>query len=185
LDALLNDTKYTNVNRDILYALGFPLLLIAGEAERTGTSAPEFATLSPVRSMESFRDKIIEVIKDIVEKVSDKNGFKSVPGVRFAPLNLQAFADFMTALSALYTSGNLSREDYAAYLGYDWTEQMDKKEAEQKVLKEKELGEFAPAQFSPAPGVPGTTPQGQPENPSPKPAPKPAPKATPAKKPAK
>lgn len=158
-DVLLDDKKYAEVNKDILMALGTSKTLLIGEAEKTGTSSPELSTVSAVKTMENMRDKILIVLKDICSEISRRNDIPNRPKVRFAPLNLAQFVDFATALTDLYSSGNVSRHSYSKYFGYDWDDEMDIKEKEQKVLEEKKLGEFAPAPFSPAPtgGNPATT----------------------------
>ena len=158
VDVLLDDTKYLEVNKDIIMALGVAKTLLVGEAERSNTSDPELSTVSAVKTMENFRNYILKVIRQICIDVSTRNKLSSAPVVRFKPLNLVQFKEFALALEGLYASGNLSREEYAEYFGYDWNDSMDAKEEEQKILKKKKLGEFAPAQFSPAPGAPGTNP---------------------------
>jgi hypothetical protein len=156
--ALLDDAKYNSVNEDIIYALGFPTALIAGESRNHGSGDPVLNTKSPESMMESIRNKILPVIKSIAYEVSKRNKLTNVPGVEFTPLNMVQFKDFIAALGLLYTAGNLSRESYANFMGYDINDELDKKEAEQKILKEKQLGEFAPAPFSNAPAVPGQAP---------------------------
>jgi hypothetical protein len=165
-EALLDDKKYSEVNKDILLALGVSKTLLTGEAERTGASDPELSTVSAVKTMENFRDKIITVLKDICREIADRNSLKSVPEVKFRPLNLAQFQSFSSALADLYSSGNVSRHEYANYFGYDWDDEMDLKEKEDKVLKEKKIGPFAPAPFSPPPGGGDTNPDGSPKKPA-------------------
>lgn len=154
-EALLSDSKYKDINQDIIFALGLPRILLVGETERSSTSEPEFAMMSPQRMMESFRDKIIEVIKNIVREVAESNNFKSTPNVEFKPMNLVSFAEFAKALLELYSTGNISRESLDAFFGFTFNDEMDKKESENKLLKEKNLEEFAPKPFSPKPEIPG------------------------------
>jgi len=165
-EALLDDKKYSNINQEIIFALGFPRILITGESERTGTSDPQFAMMSPIKTMENFRDKIQIVLQYIIDEVARTNNFKYNPTVSFMPINLNAFKEYFEALSLLYNTGNISRETYADALGIKWEDEMYRKVEENKLLKEKELGEFAPQAFSPQPGVPG---EGTPAN-TPKPA---------------
>lgn len=158
-EALLNDAKYVDVNRDIITALGFPKILSTGETEKSNASDPEFAIIAPEKMMLNFRDKILEILKKIVYDVAKANNFDNVPTIKFSPINLNKYSDFITAMTKLYDTGNVSREAFADIFGYVWKDEMDKKEQEQKVLEEKELGEFAPNAFSPAPTVPGSQPQ--------------------------
>ena len=154
--ALLDETKYSSVNRDIIYALGLPQILIVGETERSAAGGNnELALFSPQKTMENLRNKILNVIKDICYEVSSRNNFKTTPNVEFAPLNLVEFSAYTAALKDLYDTGNISRSTYSKYFGYSFDDEMELKEKENKVLKEKELGEFAPRPFSPTPGTPG------------------------------
>lgn len=159
ISALLNEAKYNDVNADIFFSLGFPRILTTGETERSGSSNPEFASLSPVKSMEEIQDEIIIIINKIIKTVSNLNGFKSIPYAKFDEINLHAFADFINGLSTLYNTGNISREHYASAFGFDWKEEMNIKSEENKLMEELKVGEFAPQPFSPQP----TTPGGQPE----------------------
>jgi hypothetical protein len=151
IDALINDGKYSDINQEIIFALGIPRILITGETERTGSSDPEFALMSPEKTMESFRNKILTVLRSVVNKVAKENNLKSVPTIKFAPLNLVPFAEFATALTNLYNTGNISRTAYDKYFGFNFNDEMDVKEEENKLLKSKGLEEFAPQPFSPKP----------------------------------
>ncbi len=154
-EALLNDTKYVNVNADIIAGLGFPKILSTGETERSNSSDPEFAVIAPEKMMDNFREKILTVLKRIVYDVAMENRLSNVPTIKFKPINLNKFKDFATIILSLYETGNISREALDDIFGYVWKDEMDKKEDEQKVLKDKQLGEFAPMAFSPTPNVPG------------------------------
>jgi hypothetical protein len=151
IDALLDDTKYKSVNSDIFFALGMPNILITGETERSQTSNSADATISPVKTMNVLRRKIIRVIRLIVEDIAEENGFKEVPEVYFAPMNLYRFETFIEALRALYDTGNLSREDFAAEFGKNIEEQFQKRADEDKVMKKLGIQEFAPVPHSNAP----------------------------------
>jgi hypothetical protein len=154
-EILLNEKKYDDINQEILFGLGFPRVLITGESARSGTSDPELATLAPVKTMENFRNKIIEVIRDICTEVSLRNNFKSAPMVEFAMLNLHAFADFLTGLEKLYNASALSRTDLARVLGYDFLDQLEKLDKENQELAKRGLPTVGPNPFgSPATNTP-------------------------------
>jgi hypothetical protein len=152
VEALLDEKKYANVNQDIIYSLGFPRILITGESEKTGTSDPQYAMMSPSRTMENFRKKILEVIKNIVYQISTLNGLKAVPTVEFKPLTLFDHEMLLKSLADLYGTGNISRTTYANALGYTWNDEMDLREKEIKVMEEKGIPEFAQKPFSNQPG---------------------------------
>jgi hypothetical protein len=152
VDVLLNDAKYKDINQDIIFAMGFPKILITGETEKANTSDAQFASISPVKTMDNFRRKIRDILQAIVNEIANLNNFKTAPEIDFKPLQLIEFKTFIDAVSVLYQSGNISRESYADILGFNWKDEMDAKIEEQKVLEDSGLPEFAPQAFSPAPG---------------------------------
>jgi len=156
--ALLKDTnKYDDINQEILFGLGFPRVLITGESQRTGTSDPEIALISPVKTLESMRRKIIRVIRDIVRTVAIENNFKA-PRVDFRSLNLHAFKDFMDVLSKLYDSSAISRTTLADAVGLDITDELDKLEFEKTELESRGLSGVGVQPFS-SPGLNNTNQQ--------------------------
>ena len=157
--ALLDDIKYKNVNADIFNALGFPKILVTGESERTQSSEAEIALISPTITMNNLRDRIIVILRKVIEKVAKDNKFTKVPEIVFSPMNLQAFSDYLDALMALYDTGNLSREDYLKIItNLDFKEQMQKRKNENTMMMEMKVPEFAPQPHS---NTPGTGSEGQ------------------------
>ena len=152
VEALLNQEKYIDVNNDIIFALGFPRILITGESERSNSSDPHYATISPVKTMESFRWEIREVLQKIVNRVSIDNNLSSAPTINFAPLQLAEFDVFVSGLMDLYSTGNLSRKSYANVFGFDIEDELKQRAEENKLLKKLELEDFAPRPFTPPPG---------------------------------
>jgi len=152
-EALLNEGKYKDINEDIIFALGFPRTLIVGESERSGTSNPEYAAMSPVKTMENFREKILEVLKYVVTEVSERNKFKAVPNIVFAPINLHDFKTYVEGLDKLFQSGALSREDYAKPFGFEFSDQFEKRMKEQKELEKAGVSEYGASPFSKKPEV--------------------------------
>lgn len=163
MDILQSDVKYKEINQDIFFGLGFPRILITGETERSGSSNPDIASLSPIKTMRNIQQKILFIIRGITNEIAKLNGLKSSPTVKFKPINLASFRDFVTGMQSLYDSGNISRHSYTDAFGYDWDDETDLRESEQDILKEKGLEEFSPQPFSPKPGVPGKAPMGQPK----------------------
>lgn len=143
-DALLNTEKYRSVNDDILVALGFPRILITGEAERSQASDASYATSSPVKTMETIRSKILVILNYVSKQITKLNNFKSAPIIRFRPLQLAEYSTFMAAVTQLYQSGNLSRASYAELMGYNWEDEIEKRIEEEKDLKDSGIAEFAP-----------------------------------------
>lgn len=141
-ETLLNVEKYNDINQEILFGLGFPRILITGEAQKSGTSNSEIATLSPIKTAESFRTKIIEVIRGICVEISKRNGFNSVPEVSFKAINLTQFRDILQGLIQLYESAAISRTSLGKEFGYDFDVEVDLMEKEMNALKDRGLPEF-------------------------------------------
>ncbi len=141
-EALLNVEKYNDINQEILFGLGFPRVLITGEAQKSGTSDSEIATLSPLKTAEGFRRKIVEVLQDICTEVSKRNGFTSVPRVSFTAINLHKFQDFLNGLRMLWDSAAISRTSLGQQFGYDFDTEVEKMAEEMNTLRENGLPEF-------------------------------------------
>jgi len=164
--ALLSDKKYADINQDIFFSLGFPRILTTGETERTGSSDPEFASISPVKSMENMRNKILKVIKGIIKDVAESNRLSDIPKVRFGEINLHSFATFVEGMVKLYETANISRTSFAGQFGYTWEEEVKQKALENDLMKKLGVEEFAPVSFSPQPqgGNNNQNPETNPEN---------------------
>lgn len=151
LDALVNSTKYEEINLDILQSLGFPKILITGEVQRTGTTDADMAILSPLKTMEFIRRKLIGIVKEIVRQVADQNGFTEAPKVEFNPINLVGFKDFIDGLRLLYESGNLSRTEYSEAFGKDFDSTIRQLVKDNELMQETGASEFAPLPHSNTP----------------------------------
>jgi hypothetical protein len=158
IDALLSDTKYDAVNKDILTGLGFPRILVTGETERSFTSDPEIATLSPLNTLRVMREKLLPIVKTVYTEMQARNRvITALPEIKFKPINLMSLKVFYEGLAELYASGNLSRQSYAEAYGYDLQSELQKREEEQEVIEEMGLQEFAPVPHSNEPGQTGKT----------------------------
>lgn len=157
VEMLLSETKYKEVNQEIIFALGFPRTLISGESERSNAADPEYASIAPVKTMENFRNKILNVLNNIVYEIATRNGFSSVPDISFKPINLYDFQTFLQALQILLDTGSLSRESLGNIFGYSFKDELEKRAEEQKLLEESGVPEFQPTPNSRAPEIPGNT----------------------------
>jgi hypothetical protein len=165
---LLDDTKYKSVNQDIGVALGFPRILVTGETERTQTSDPEIATISPLNTMERIREAIFPIVERIIDTIVVENKLGGQPELAWQPVNLMAMSDFVSGIQELYVSGNLSRESFAKVFGFDLFEELLKRAEENDMLKELKLEEFAPVPHSNQPEGGGQTRKPAPKKPAPK-----------------
>ena len=165
-EALLSDSKYKEVNRDIFYGLGFPAILATGETERTGSSDAEYAMLSPTQTMEVYRRKIIGVLDGVVAETLKQNGMKGTTELRFKPINLSSFRFFVDAMIKLYETGNISKETFVEQFGMNYSDEFERRENEKEMMDDSDLEEFPEQPFSKPAGT-------QPVKPAVKPKPKP------------
>lgn len=140
---LLNADKYDTVNQDIMVALGFPRILITGETERSFSSDPQIATISPIQTMEGLQRDILPIAERIFLEMYEHNAvISSIPKLKFKSINLMSLQLLYEGLQNLYEFGILSREDYAESFGYELSEQVDKQVEEDALYKEKNIEPF-------------------------------------------
>jgi len=156
--ALLDEKKYIEINQDIFFALGFPRILTTGETQRSQSSDPEFATISPTKTMENIQKKLIGILEDIVYNIAKRNKFKGVPDVSFSKINLNKLEDFTAAWVELYGTGNISRDTFVEAFGYDFTEEINKRKDEEDYMEELGVPSFPAVPFSPQPESPNSDP---------------------------
>ena len=151
ISALIDDSKYYNVNQDIFLGVGFPKILTTGETERTQTSNAEFAMISPTKTMENIQRQLINIAKNIMFEIYKRNNLKDFPKIKFNKINLNALEMFARAMSSLYDTGNLSRTSYLNEFGYNFEEEMNRRMKEQELMEDLGLSDFAPMPYSPQP----------------------------------
>jgi len=161
-EILLSDAKYSDINQEILFGLGFPQSLITGETKRSGAGDVEMSLVSPIKTMESYRLALTPVLQQICYDMAEKNGMKNAPTVSFAPINLHKFTDFVDALKSLYEVSAVSRTTFAGYLGRDFETEVDLLESEVNLLKSKNLPIFGETPNSRNPNDTGNTQDTQP-----------------------
>lgn len=171
MNILKENARYSDINEEILFGLGFPRILITGEASKTGTSDAELAILSPVKTMESLRRKLLKVVRDVFKNVAKENNFK-IPYVTFKALNLHNFVEFMNSLEKLYNMSGVSRTSVADYLGFDFSDEVDVLEQENKEIEKRGLSPFGEQPFSRDPNKEQQPADQEAEPPADKPKPK-------------
>jgi hypothetical protein len=150
-EALLDEGKYKNINNDIAVGLGFPRILITGETEKSFTSDADVATISPVHTMKRLQEALLPIAKKILDIIVEENNLGGEAQIKFKSISMMGVKEFVAGLAELYTTGNLSRDDYDAAFGYDIYEQLDKRKEEKNALKERGLDEMQEVPFSPKP----------------------------------
>lgn len=143
VEALLDEQKYAGVNQDIIFGMGFPRILITGETEKSSTSQPQYATMSPVKTLEKLRGYVLRVLNSIVDEIFEENKFKGETELSFKPINLVSFGDLVTGLAKLYDTQNISRTSFAEAFGYDYEEELGEIQKEEETLEEMGMDEIS------------------------------------------
>lgn len=158
LEALIDDKKYSEVNEDIFLSLGFPRILTTGESLRTGTSDPEYATLSPVKTMLNMQKKLLFIVNGIIKDVAKLNNLSETPNASFKPISIVSFKNFVDGLRNLYDTSNISRSTYAEAFGYNFEEEARKLKEDTTLVNSLGIDPFAPKPHSNQPGQGDTKP---------------------------
>ena len=155
---LLNQEKYSAVDDDIISAFGFPRTLITGETLRSNVAGgSDFATFSPVATMEVIRDIIIEWTKELYKEIRDKNKFSNYPIPQFKPMRLYKLEDLNLVGQALYQEGTMSRTSRLEMVGHDIDTEVERKKSEDTMYKEMGIDAAPVMPFSsPSIGNPST-----------------------------
>ena len=147
--ALLNREKYTIVEDDIIAAFGFPRTLITGETLRSNVAGgSDFAAFSPIATMETIRDRLLEWLKAMYKEIKERNEFKNVPIPQFTPMRLYKLLDLNLIGQSLYMEGNISRKSRQELVGLDFDTELERKAEEEKKMKELGLPDAPVLPFS-------------------------------------
>lgn len=147
--ALLNQDKYREVNEELQDGLGFPQILLNGQARATG-NAGEVSTWAIQPQMEELRTMLLEwMVDNIYHPAAEYNKFRQIPDPEFKPLKLQDAVKTAAVFQQLFTEGNISRttRDEMAGLDFETETELMRDEAEYA----KDLPAFTPMPYSPAP----------------------------------
>jgi hypothetical protein len=148
-EAMLNEDKYREVNDDIISSFGFPRTLITGETLRSNVQGgSDFAAFSPLATMETIRDILLEWTKGLYKEVKEQNRFSNMPIPMFSPMRLYRLLDINVIGQSMYQEGNLSRRTRMEMVGTDFDTEVERMEQENKVYREKNLLGAPPLPYS-------------------------------------
>lgn len=143
IKALLDNKKYDPVNNDILFALGFPRIMLTGETSRTGTSSAEFALLSPAETIRATRESLLSWPKRLYKDMKEKNNFENLPRPEFAELRLYDLEKIIRISDLLYERGVLSKSTLARLGGFDFEgTELPARERETEFFNNSDVPEF-------------------------------------------
>lgn len=144
IDTLLNTDKYAQLNQEILYGLGFPKFLVMGEKDKSNTGSTGSALLSPLNSMKALRKDFEDYLNYLFREVAAKNAIRTVPTVKFAPLDLIEMQDLLQVAQTLEEKQIISRTNIAKLAGFDFVaEQLIRRDEDELLerLAPKNVGE--------------------------------------------
>lgn len=157
-ETLLSEEKYRNVNMDILFALGFPRVLIIGETERTGTATTEFSLFGPAETLRDMRSKLLEIITILYKEILERNPvLKSAPQPAFTPMRLHDVQKTSMIAKDAYDRGIISKTSYALMVDEDYNKEMEYMVEERARGEELGIPEYPEVPYSPKPTQPGAT----------------------------
>ena len=147
--AMLNREKYSSVEDDIIAGLGFPRTLITGETLRSNVAGgSDFAAFSPIATMETIRDRLLEWTKALYKEIQEKNHFVNRPLPAFSPMKLYKLLDLNTIGESLYSEGSLSRQTRLEMQGLDLETEVERRKEEDEIWKENGLTDAPALPFS-------------------------------------
>lgn len=136
MDALLNTDKYTQLNQEILYGLGFPKFLVTGEKDKSNSGTAGSALLSPLNSMKAMRKDFEDFLNQLFREMAQRNNIKAPPVIKFAPLDLIEMDDLLNVAQTLEDKGIISRTNIAKLAGFDFTAEQHLRLREEELLTE-------------------------------------------------
>ncbi len=155
--AMLNREKYSSVEDDIIAGLGFPRTLITGETLRSNVAGgSDFAAFSPIATMETIRDRLLEWTKVLYKEIQEKNHFANRPLPAFSPMKLYKLLDLNTIGESLYSEGSLSRQTRLEMQGLDLETEVERRKEEDAIWEKEGLTDAPALPFS-SPRI-GTSP---------------------------
>ena len=150
-EAMLSQEKYTAVNQDIFFALGFPRILVSGETLKSATSSAEYAMFSPAESIKRMREDILTWVDELLNEIQKRNNLKNRVNVRFEEIRLYDMEKIADIASVLYDNNALSLTSLAQSAGYDFDKEIVMKSRERDLMEEYDIPEFPSKPFSPQP----------------------------------
>ncbi len=168
VDALLDEKKYSQINNDILYALGLPAIITMGENQRSASSQAEFALLPPTETLKSLRRDLEPFIYFIYDSMKEQNKFNNTPAPAFSPIKLYDPAKIASVGESYYQNGNLSATSWLDLADFDFDNEQILRKHEKEVKTELGLDEQPKVPYgSPNIGGPKNTPneENKPKNP--------------------
>lgn len=138
-ESLLSETKYSEPNREIFFALGFPRIWTNGETEKSNAADNALAAVGPISTINEIRDQVLTWVKAFYERLAELNNFDRIPEPYFSAINLSDVANLIQYADAFYQSGAISLDTMASLYNTDYETEVEQRKYEQETEKELNL----------------------------------------------
>lgn len=149
VDQILGPEKYTQVNKDILFGLGIPEVLLGGEGANFSNSWIQLKTI--IEKLEFIRQKIVEWMQEEFDIVAKGMGFVKPAKARFGKMDLQDENVTKKLIVGLMDRGIISVETVLKTYGEDYLVEIERIVRENKEFEDKGLEKHNPLNSDPDP----------------------------------
>jgi hypothetical protein len=128
----LNDSKYSQINKDIAASLGMPSVLING-GDESGRFANAWASIvALIERLDAGRDQVLRWQETEYRLIAEENNIIEIPSVEFERMNLREEKVYKDLLLQQYDRGLLDRHRVLEEGGFDYDQVKTQKELEKK-----------------------------------------------------
>lgn len=138
-EALLDEKKYGEPNREIFFALGFPRIWVNGETEKSNAADNNLASIGPLAMINDLRSTILQWVKWFYSELAELNGFDRIPDVKFTDISMSDVTALIQYAVTMFEAGAISRETLAGFYGKDY-----EGEYEQRLVEKEKEDELQP-----------------------------------------
>lgn len=160
VDKILGPEKYTQVNKDILFGLGIPEVLLGGEGANFSNSWIQLKTI--VEKLEFIRQKIVEWMQEEFDLIARGMGFPKPAKARFGKMDLQDENITKKLIVGLMDRGIVSVETVLKTYGEDYLVEIERISRENQELEKLGIEKHNPLEKQDKEGDPENDGPGRP-----------------------
>lgn len=134
LEKILGSEKYERVDRDILFGLGIPEVLLGGKGSNFSNAFIQFKTL--IERLEYIRSEVLTWLRQEIKLIMKAKGWKIPPKVVFNRLNLQDDNVIKQLLIQLYDRNVISIDNLQQAFETDFTIELERLRREDKIREQ-------------------------------------------------
>lgn len=125
ISALLDDRKYSSINAEIFFSLGFPRILTVGETEKSNSADNQVAGLGIVATMNSIQEDVLEWVKFLYREIARANNIIRIPDPYFSKIQISDVTTLIQYIGSMLDNNVLSKSTAAGYYGSDYEDEYD------------------------------------------------------------